>query len=418
MTSFTYDLLGRTIQSTEPGLTSTWTYDTAAKGIGKLATAATNGGYSRSHTYDALGRPSQTTLTIDAVAYTSTATYDGAGRVSQVSYPSGLGVTYDYNALGYQAQLRNTATNEVYWTANARDAELRLTTQTAGNGVATSQFYDPLMGRFTAIQAGTNGAVQKFDYSYDAIGNVLNRSDSNQGWSETFTYDSLNRLTAANIGVNIAKSFSYNAIGNLLSKSDVGAYAYPAAGQPFPHAVSSISGSVINTTFSYDANGNMTAGNGIAITYTPFNKPATITRGANQIGFSHDPEHQRFKQTATSGNTLYLNGGGVMSERLIGSGGATQWTDYLFAGGGMIGMRVVHSTSGTSTRYFHKDHLGSIATITNETGTVVERLSYDAWGKRRNLDGTDDPAGSIASQTARDHRRRSRFSLKVTTRFH
>jgi RHS repeat-associated protein len=91
----------------------------------------------------------------------------------------------------------------------------------------------------------------------------------------------------------------------------------------------------------------------------------------------------------------------VLSERLIGSGGATQWTDYLFAGGGMIGMRVEHSTSGTYTRYFHKDHLGSISTITNETGAVVERLSYDAWGKRRFPNGQDDPSGSITSQTTR-----------------
>jgi hypothetical protein len=124
----------------------------------------------------------------------------------------------------------------------------------------------------------------------------------------------------------------------------------------------------------------MTSGNGLTIAYTPFNKPETITRGTHQIGFAHDPEHQRFKQVAASGETIYLNGGGVLSERLIGSGGATQWTDYLFAGGGMVGMRVEHSTSGTYTRYFHKDHLGSIATITNETGAVVERLSYDAWG--------------------------------------
>jgi uncharacterized protein RhaS with RHS repeats len=45
----------------------------------------------------------------------------------------------------------------------------------------------------------------------------------------------------------------------------------------------------------------------------------------------------------------------------------------------MISQRVEHSTSGTYIRYFYKDHLGSISTITNETGAVVERLSYDAW---------------------------------------
>ena len=66
------------------------------------------------------------------------------------------------------------------------------------------------------------------------------------------------------------------------------------------------------------------------------------------------------------------------------------WTDYLIAGDGVIGMRVVHADTSVATHYFHKDHLGSIATITNEAGAVVERLSYDAWGKRRNSNGTDD----------------------------
>lgn len=32
---------------------------------------------------------------------------------------------------------------------------------------------------------------------------------------------------------------------------------------------------------------------------------------------------------------------------------------------------------------------------------VVERLSYDAWGKRRNPNGTDDTTGSITSQSTR-----------------
>jgi RHS repeat-associated protein len=43
----------------------------------------------------------------------------------------------------------------------------------------------------------------------------------------------------------------------------------------------------------------------------------------------------------------------------------------------------------TSTRYLHRDHLGSVTQVTNETGTLVDTLSYDAWGKRRNSDWTD-----------------------------
>jgi hypothetical protein len=69
---------------------------------------------------------------------------------------------------------------------------------------------------------------------------------------------------------------------------------------------------------------------------------------------------------STTGETLYLGGSGVMAERLLGSGGIVQWTNYLAAGGEMIGMRVDRSDASTYTRYFHKDHLGSIATITQE----------------------------------------------------
>ncbi len=41
-------------------------------------------------------------------------------------------------------------------------------------------------------------------------------------------------------------------------------------------------------------------------------------------------------------------------------------------------------------RYLHSDHLGSIVAVTDNQGRILERFSYDAWGKRRNLDGSDD----------------------------
>jgi RHS repeat-associated protein len=35
------------------------------------------------------------------------------------------------------------------------------------------------------------------------------------------------------------------------------------------------------------------------------------------------------------------------------------------------------------TRYLHKDHLGSVVALTDASGAVIERYSYDPWGKRR-----------------------------------
>jgi RHS repeat-associated protein len=145
----------------------------------------------------------------------------------------------------------------------------------------------------------------------------------------------------------------------------------------------------------------MTAGNGLTVAYASYNKPTSITRGISTIGFSHDPEHQRFQQVAPGGTTLYLGNGSAYAEKFTGSDGSVRWSNYLVAAGGLVGMHVENSDETVLTRYFHKDHLGSIAVITNESGSVLERLSYDAWGKRRYADGSDDPAGAITSQTNR-----------------
>jgi len=101
---------------------------------------------------------------------------------------------------------------------------------------------------------------------------------------------------------------------------------------------------------------------------------------------------------APSGTTLYLAG---LAEKFTGSDGSVRWSNYLVSAGGLVGMHVENSDETVLTRYFHKDHLGSIAVITNEAGTVLERLSYDAWDKRRFANGADDPAGAITSQTNR-----------------
>src|ERR1700679_329020 len=107
-------------------------------------------------------------------------------------------------------------------------------------------------------------------------------------------------------------------------------------------------------------------------------------------------------QIAPDGTTLYINAFGVSTE-LFGAGtAAARWTDYLSVGNAKVGMRIINIAAETiSTRYFHTDHLGSISVITDENAVVLERLSYDAWGKRRFATGADDPTGSITSQSPR-----------------
>jgi YD repeat-containing protein len=151
-------------------MTSAWVYDTAAHGIGKVAsasiTAGPSAGYQRSFAYDTLTRPVQATVTADGTAYSFAATYDANSRLSGVTYPSGLVLTYTYTSLGYAQQITGPG-GIAHWTANACDAELHLTQETAGNGIVTSQAFDVETGRLTTILAGTGNIVQNFSYTYD-----------------------------------------------------------------------------------------------------------------------------------------------------------------------------------------------------------------------------------------------------------
>jgi RHS repeat-associated protein len=89
--TFIYDSIGRMIQRDEPetggNCTTTWTYDTAQYGIGKIAGVAQCGGYYETYSYDAKGRLTNLAQVVDLYLYETTTTYDSYGRVDVIWYP-------------------------------------------------------------------------------------------------------------------------------------------------------------------------------------------------------------------------------------------------------------------------------------------------------------------------------------------
>ncbi|MBU6297683.1 MAG: VCBS repeat-containing protein, partial [Alphaproteobacteria bacterium] len=356
-TTLSYDLLGRVTQRVETDLTSTWTYGTSAAShnIGQLASTSTNGGYTRTNSFDGYGRPSGVTLTIAGNNYSYTPSYDtSTGRLATLSYPSGLVLSYVYTSLGYLSQEKDNASGTAYWTANARDAEMHLTAQTFGNGVQETQSFYAQTGLLNQVNAGTSNGVASFTYAWDTIGNLTSRADTYEGYTENFCYDALNRLTSYALGANCSggSAVGYDALGDITSKTGVGTYSYPAAGQARPHAVSSITGTVngvVNPTYTYDANGNMTAGAGRTISWTSFNMVAQITQGTTTVAFTYDSGHQRITQTiggSSPSTTTYLYALGAVSEKFI-AGSTTTWHDYIYADGEMVAEHF--NTGGTSS---------------------------------------------------------------------
>lgn len=410
--TLTYDKLGRLTGRSEPDLTSSWTYDTQTKGIGKLASASTTAGFQRTFTYDTLSRPIQTAVTVDGSSYNTASSYNGQGKLGTVTYPSGVGITYSYNTIGYLSSISDTATSAAYWTANAYDAELHLTQQTFGNTIVTNKVYNANTGRISTIKAGPGDSVQNLGFTFNTLGNLTQRVDGVTQTTDDLSYDGLNRLTQAitsnpSLPLNVTKTVAYNAIGNITTKSDVGAYTYDPARV---HAVASIApngAGTVTASYTYDANGNMLTGRGRTVTWTSYDMVSQIIQGTNSVSFTYDSEHARLKQVSSDGSTkYYLNDSisGAMAEKIVGASQSITWNNYVMLGGEMVALKVTGAT--TQTRYFHKDHLGSIVALTDESGAVVERDSFDAWGQRRTPAGQDDPlypGQSITSQITRGY---------------
>ena len=412
--TMTYDTLGRLVTRAEPEGVSTWTYDTHTNGIGKLARVSRSG-FTQETFYDSLGRPDEALVTIGGDSFSITTGYDLFGRPETLHYPTGFGVRTLYNAQGYAQELRRTSNDDTLWQAGTINARGQLEEITFGNGLVGTRTYDPQTGQVEAIQAGS---VQDLAFSYDLIGNVTSRSDQLRGLSESFGYDGLNRLISSQVAGHAASQFTYDSLGNITSKTGIGTYTY-GENTAGPHAVTTTQGSH-ETRYQYDASGNLVlketvvpeglifadgfesgdttawqpgGGGSMAVSttvaYTSFNKPRTITQGGTTLTFDYGPEYGRYRQEVTTdqGTTTKLYIGGLLEREI--TGGLTKNIHFVRAGGETVAVYTAEDTGSATfqtTRYLHRDHLGSVQTITDEAGDVVEVLSYDAWGLRRNAE--------------------------------
>jgi YD repeat-containing protein len=281
----TYDKLSRIRTKMNGSETYVWSYDTAAGGIGKPSQVTGPNGFQETYTYDSLGRPVDAQTTVDGVAYTVTTGYDAYSRVSRIDYPASVGgsrfaVQYQYTANGYLEKVVDAASGTAFWTAGSRNALGQVTEETLGNGLKTTNSFDDATGRLLGIVTNNGASAQSLTYTYDTLGNLLSRKDNLKNLTESFTYDSLNHLTA--VSGPQPKTFAYDFIGNITSKTGVGSYTY---GGSRPHGVTAAGG----VNYTYDANGNITGdSSGRSISFDGFNRPVGVAKTGASGSFVYD----------------------------------------------------------------------------------------------------------------------------------
>jgi len=429
--SITYDAISRPHIRTEPDLTTTWTWGNAATSfnIGKLqsvSAVSTAGTYAEAYGYDSKTRLSTDQITIPGdAAYTYTLTYSATtGLVDTLQYPVStagyqMKLQYAYQN-GILQQISDVTAGTHYWTANAMNPLGQYTQETLGNNVVVTHALDAFTGWPNSIQAGLNGGsgVQNNSYLFDVMGNLTQRQDNNTPVVTENVYpDKLYRLDHT-VG-DTSTQMTYDAIGRIATWEAYGAtantenYTTPQSGCTYyadhaqPHAVRSGTQGAYTSSFCYDANGNMTTftinGSNVGTyTWTSFNQPSDLSAGTSYSQFSYAADHQRYKQIASySGaieTTIYVGG---LLEKMSNSSG-TSYRHYIPAGNNTV--VYTRTSSGTnSTYYIAKDHLGSSAAITNQTGALQVKEKFSALGWNENTGAEQATMATISRHEFTGH---------------
>ena len=232
-------------------------------------------------------------------------------------------------------------------------------------------------------------------YSYDDLDRLTEASGSysHETWLPYYT-DRINSYTS---------SFSYDSIGNILNKNqkNVGTYTDGSTKtltdttydwdykytSTRPHAVTQ-TGTLF---YTYDASGNMTRKtdtNTNASTVFTWNEEnrltqtvatTTSTTDTATTTYKYDDTGTRIAKKGANGETIYVNTNYSIKDEQLES-------THIFAGQTRIATKLTMLTTKTTTTdmgvyYYHPDHIGSASTVTDSSGKFTEHCEYFPYGE-------------------------------------
>jgi RHS repeat-associated protein len=173
-------------------------------------------------------------------------------------------------------------------------------------------------------------------------------------------------------GAAATESYSYDPVGNRLSSLGLSPWNFNSSNQ------------LLNTpaaTFTYDNNGNMlskaAAAGTTGYSWDLENRLSSVNlpAGGGTVSFAYDPFGRRIKKSTASGSTIYLYDGANVVAELNAAGAVVA----SYAQGAGIDEPLAMQRNG-SVAYYHADGLGSITSLTGNTGQTVATYTYDSFG--------------------------------------
>ncbi|MEK6300444.1 MAG: RHS repeat-associated core domain-containing protein [Acidobacteriota bacterium] len=361
-----------------------YSYDTATKGVGRLATVSASGVSTTNYSaYDPLGRPLNYNQQTAGQTYAMVRAYNRAGLITSETYPSLKVFQTEYDSAGriagvsrggnyYAGAQASDATNRIQYSPAGAVNKIKL-----GNGLwehidFNSRLQPKVIGLGTSATAS---GTLKLEYDYGTTsnnGNPLSQKITAPTASGTllltqsYGYDKLNRLSTANEKVNLegaarwTQAFSFDRWGNRIGLMNTG--ELPPANQlavdPATNRFAAL---------AYDEAGNQFSdASSHPLSHDAENHQKSFTTGSITYNYSYDADGRRVKREYNDG-TL-------------------QTTVFVYNSTGQLIAEynsdpVPPAQGGGGVSYLTTDYLDSTRVMTNSAGGVKARHDYLPYGE-------------------------------------
>jgi RHS repeat-associated protein len=389
--SFAYDSRGRRTSVTDQnGKTTSYAYDDADR-LTSVTDAASN---VTQYAYDTENNLLSIT---DAAGHATSFTYDAFRRVTQTTFPSTLTESYIYDSA---SNLTNKTDRNGHSILYVYDALNRLTHKGYPDSTGVDYLYD-LAGKIKQVTDPTGTYAMAYDNMGRLIGTTTTYSflpgvpltnsyvyDANSnrkmlflpdGSSDTYSYDTLNRLSTITDSLTGVFNFGYDGLSRRTSLTRPNGVNTGYGYDSVSHLLSVLHQAGTNTldgaTYSYDNAGNRTAKtnklNNVTeqYTYDPLYQLTQVVQGATTTeSYSYDLVGNRL---ASLGVPSYTTNS---SNELTANSAAS----FTYDNNG----NTLSKTDPTGTRTYAWDFENRLASVLlpGTGGTVI--FKYDPFGRR------------------------------------
>ena len=298
--------------------------------------------------------------------------YDGFGRYASKSFATSGGI----NTINFAYLTNGLATSSLVsqYTSTIIKDELIKYNKTF------NYVYDDANMNITEVRDVDNNLLYK--YTYDELDRLIREDNSELSKTFVYSYDDNGNILSENV-------YSYT-LGDVSDITPMHIYEYSYENENWKDQLTEYNGD----TITYDEVGNpLSYWNGMNFTWENINNLSNISWNGKNISYEYNDEGIRTSKTVNGAKHTYVLEDSKILSEAYGDVLLVYLYDESDAPVGLLYRESSYAKEVFDEYYFTKNLQGDIIGIYDNTGNIVVKYSYDAWGNHTIFDADGNYVG-------------------------